>query len=55
MTPGIDAHTISERSNLLVHRKIAAMVDAAPDILEAARKRIDETIASNGGTEGERL
>ena len=55
MTPDIDAHAMSKRTNLMVHRKIAAMVGAAPEILQSARKRNDETIATIGGTEGKRL
>ncbi|MFZ4689438.1 MAG: hypothetical protein ACOYLS_09385 [Polymorphobacter sp.] len=56
MDTRIDASTIDDRASLLFHRKIAAVVDGAPELVESARRRIGQIIAATvRSTEGDRL
>lgn len=50
-----DGHEISERANLLMHHKIAGIVDSRPDLLALLRGYIGRTINETGGTSGQLL
>lgn len=51
----IDGHMISERTSLLIHKKIAAIVDDKPDLLDQVRRHLQFKLGKVGGTSGEEL
>ena len=51
----MDSHEINERFRLLTHRRYAEVVDDRPDLLEQARKVVDEQIRSRGQVLGKQI
>ncbi len=51
----IDGHMIAERTSLLIHHKIAGIVDDDPELLALVQDHINRTVTETGGTLGELL
>lgn len=51
----VTSHHVTEQARLISHRLYAKAVDGKPELVEEARAFLDEGIADNGGTMGQRL